>query len=236
MNPASPSNEGRPLNLNRVKICGCTRPAQSELIAAMGFGAVGYVLHPSSPRSTTPCRAIAMAQALPPFTQAFAVVVNAPLSEIRAIHEACPRLRFQLHGDETPEFCRALRKERIPWLKALRIKEDFSEALFEAFDCNQFLLDAHSPKSYGGTGIRLNWHRLETFCANRQIIVAGGLNANNVEEAWKTCRPAGLDLSSSLESEPGVKSVRKLNALRDRLLNPSSTQKTFPENRPDAGK
>jgi phosphoribosylanthranilate isomerase len=119
----------------------------------------------------------------------------------------------QLHGDESPEYCRGLNR-RI--YKAVALENDaMTAANFEPDVV--FLVDAHDPERFGGTGRTVNWDKAREIAATRNTILAGGLNAANVKLAVQAVRPYGVDVSSGVESSPGVKDPIRLRSFFEAL-------------------
>jgi len=124
----------------------------------------------------------------------------------------------QLHGEESPETCRAVER---PIIKAIRVRHDASSdqlrAIMERYDglVEHFLLDTHNSSVWGGTGESFNWRLARELSTDYSIFLAGGIDADNIERAVKTMRPFAIDLSSGVESAPGVKSFEKVDAFLD---------------------
>jgi phosphoribosylanthranilate isomerase len=190
-----------------VKVCGITRLEDAKAALAAGATALGFVLWPSSPRAVTPKQAGAIIAALPYGTNAVGVFVNQEAGEIdRAVHTA-GLTAVQLHGDETPALLASIHR---PVLRAVTL-EAGEAAIAEWPESVLLLVDAHDPVRRGGTGQVVDWSAAAALAAQRRVVLAGGLRAENVEEAIRAVRPFGLDVSSGVEDAPGVKSVEKLN-------------------------
>lgn len=195
-----------------VKICGLTRRPDAEAAAAAGASFGGVILAPGGRRTVAP-------EAVPRIFEGVAlrrvgVFVDASLDHLRAAVAAASLDVAQLHGDETPEYARALREGAaapIVW-KAVRPRDaaEFLAAVERfAGAADALLLDGWSPGAHGGTGTRFPW---EEVAAHRDrmpdglaLVVAGGLSPENVDRAVRLLRPAGVDVSSGVERSPGVK-------------------------------
>lgn len=195
-----------------VKICGITRLEDARYCAGAGAAMLGFIQHPESPRYITPRDARPIIDWLYGL-EAVGVFVNRSSDEINAAVEAAGFTMAQLHGTEAPEDCAAL---RVPVIKAFSVHHDASaeqlRALMEPYRdvVRYFLLDTHHTSLYGGTGESFNWRLARDLATEFPLILAGGLNAANIEEALSTIRPQGVDLSSSVEAAPGVKDFDKL--------------------------
>ena len=186
----------------RVKICGITN--QKDAFAALDAGAdaLGFVFYNGSPRNIAREDAARIIEQLPPFIQTVGLFVNESIGTINNIADLCGLDVIQLHGDETPQFCNSINRRVI---KALRIKDISSLEPLESFNVAGMLLDAWSPSEQGGTGRTFNWDIAEIASQKKQIILAGGLSPDNVTEAIRKVRPYAVDVSSGVESSPGVK-------------------------------
>jgi len=192
----------------RIKVCGITRLEDALAASRLGVDAVGFVFYAKSPRYITPDKAASIIRQLPPFVSAVGLFVNPSQDEIADVLKSVPLGVIQLHGDESPEFCKSQRR-RV--LKAISVgsKDDLKKA--SAYDC-PILLDAKAPQGvYGGTGTSFDWSLLEGFDHNHPLILAGGLNATNIEAALSHRQWFAVDVSSGVEVSPGIKDDTKLS-------------------------
>ena len=196
-----------------VKICGITRAEDARLAASLGATAIGFIFWPSSPRAISPLRARAIVDALPASVTTVGVFVNAGRDEIEAAADEANLQAVQLHGDETPDLARSLSRRVI---KAITLAGDIDERVNE-WPGTMLLLDAHDAAKRGGTGRVIDWDRAAAIARTHDIILAGGLGPGNVADAVARVRPAGIDVSSGVESSPGIKDPGKLRALFDAL-------------------
>ena len=196
-----------------VKICGITRVEDAEAAVALGANAVGFVFWPKSPRYVDPYRARAIVASLPPFVSAVGLFVNQPASHIADVASLVRLGVVQLHGDETPEDAAALGR---PVVRALSVHAAGHE--LDRWPARvMILLDAHDPDRRGGTGRTIDWDAAAAVAGRRRILLAGGLNPDNVAAAVDRVRPFGIDVSSGVERAPGVKDVGRLRALFENL-------------------
>lgn len=196
-----------------VKICGIRRAEDATLAAALGAAAIGFVFWPDSPRAIAPADARAIADALPPFVTRVGVFVDATPDEVRAVVAQAGLDVAQLHGDENPADYVAVGARLV---KTVTLEDDAALERARAQPLPVTLLvDAADRRRRGGTGQRANWDRARQLAAVRPIILAGGLRADNVGDALAHVEPAAIDVSSGVESAPGIKSRDRLAALFD---------------------
>lgn len=188
----------------RIKICGLTRPEDAAAAVAAGADALGVVLAPSK-RQVTLAQAAAVFADIPPLVARVGVFVDARADDV---WEAVARLGLtavQFHGDEAPETCETA---PVPVIKAIRVGRDFDPTDLERYRgvVSAFLLDAYVVGEQGGTGQAFGWRDVAgRLPAWAPVLLAGGLGADNVAEAIGVLRPYAVDVSSGVESAPGVK-------------------------------
>lgn len=194
----------------RVKICGITREQDALAAVAAGADAIGMVFYPPSPRHVTLEQAEAITRRLPPFVTVVGLFVNADAETIRESTRAGRVSLIQFHGQECPDYCA---EHGLPWMKAIRMKEglDLDKAAADYAAASALLLDAYRPGVPGGTGETFDWSRIPAHLAER-IVLAGGLNPDNVAEAVRTVRPYGVDVSGGVEAEKGIKDSARIAA------------------------
>ena len=202
----------------RVKICGLTTP--EAVAAAVGAGAryVGFVFFPASPRSLDAARARALALEVMPGVAKVGLVVDIEDDALDALLDDVPLDMLQLHGRETPERVAELRSRHgLPVMKAvgLRDEADLGEiARYEAV-ADQLLIDAKPPADArlpGGNAVPFDWRLIAGRAWKRPWMLAGGLSPDNVAEAVRRTGAIQLDVSSGVESAPGVKDPAKIRA------------------------
>lgn len=192
----------------RVKICGITCVEDGLAAAAAGADAIGLVFYPASPRAVSIAKAEAICAALPPFIARVGLFVDADPDQIVRVLAQVPLTLLQFHGNETPADCARFGR---PFLKALRMREetDVGDELVRFAQAQALLLDTYKAGTPGGTGERFDWRRVPPECAAR-IVLAGGLNPENVGRAVTQVRPYAVDVSGGVESAPGVKDWRRM--------------------------
>ncbi len=200
----------------RVKVCGITNLADAQAVVAAGADALGFVFYAKSPRCVTAETVAEIVAALPPFVTTVGLFVNAGQEVISSTMMTAGLDVAQLHGDETPADCRL-----APWrtIKALRVKN--ADSLHRAADypVSALLLDAWSDDAYGGTGKQFDWQLVQQLNSQCPVILAGGLNPDNVAAAIATAKPYAVDVSSGVELSPGRKDIEKVNKFIQQVRN-----------------
>lgn len=194
----------------RVKICGITKLDDALLATELGATTLGFVFWRKSPRVIDADLVAAISSQLPPHVSTVGVFVDQPVDEIREIAAAAKLSAVQLHGDEPLDYSRQLLQ---PVIKAVPVGERFVPESLDAIPTEiTVLLDAHDPIRRGGTGRTIDWTLARKAAARRPLFLSGGLTAENIQEAVTQVRPYGVDLSSGVESAPGVKDPDRLRA------------------------
>jgi phosphoribosylanthranilate isomerase len=193
-----------------VKICGITRIEDALTAARCGAHAIGLVFYRPSPRYVSPPQAGAIVRALPPFVTAVGLFVDTEPAEIRAVigEVGCQLLQF--HGNETPAFCGQF---GVPYVKALRMRAevDLLQYARSYGGAKGLLLDAYVQGLHGGTGTSFDWQLIPQSMP-LPVILSGGLNPENVTAAVCAVRPWAVDVSSGVESAPGIKDAARIAA------------------------
>ena len=198
-----------------VKICGITNREDALAASEGGAAALGFNFYPASPRYIPPEEAARISEVLPAGVWKVGVFVNASPDDIARIQRVVALDVAQLHGDEPPS---PLPSGIRVW-KAFRVDDSFGPSRMEPYHVEAFLLDAPS-EVYGGTGRTFDW--LKARHIGGKIILAGGLDETNVQEAIRAARPWGVDACSRLEIAPG----RKDRARMSRFLAAAMTERT----------
>jgi phosphoribosylanthranilate isomerase len=195
-----------------VKICGIRRTEDALLAAELGASAVGFVFWPASPRFLDPEDARSIVAALPPFVTTVGVFVDQDEAHVSAVARLLSLDVVQLHGHESPG-AYAGGGYRVIKSVAVGDGRDCLAAVAAVPERATVLLDAHDPIKRGGTGRTIDWGQAAAAAKIRPVILSGGLNADNIREAVDTVRPYAVDVSSGVESSPGVKDAGRLRAL-----------------------
>lgn len=196
----------------RVKVCGITNLQDALTCVTAGADMLGFNFYSRSPRYIEPDAARRIIEQLPSDTHCVGIFVNEENAEhIGRIADLTRVAAVQLHGDETPGYCRTL-KERFV-IKALRVGKDFTPEQAAQYETDAVLLDTFSSKAHGGTGQRFDWSiARETARFVPKLFLAGGLTPENVATAVTMVRPFAVDVCSSLESAPGKKNEDRVRA------------------------
>lgn len=200
----------------RVKMCGTTRIEDALAAVRFGVDALGFIFYAKSPRYVAPQQAAAIVASLPPFIDRVGVFVDAPLNEV--VQLARLGLSFvQLHGSETPEYCRELRKSlpECGIVKAFRVGAETCRDTFRPHELcvDAFLLDTYVKGARGGTGLVFDWTLIDKLGLTRPLILAGGLSPENVTLAIEAVHPYAIDINSGIEVQAGIKDHQRLQAL-----------------------
>lgn len=198
----------------KVKICGITSLADAQAAVSAGADAIGLVFYePSSRHLNDLGLASEIATEVGPFTQVVSLFVDAAPSYIERVLATVAVNCIQFHGAERATDCEAFAH---PYIKALRMKSglDVVEAASEFVGARGILLDTYVKGSPGGTGESFNWQRVPGELKN--VILAGGLNPSNVDEAVRVAKPYAVDVSGGVESSPGKKDSEKIKAFVER--------------------
>lgn len=195
----------------RIKFCGFTRPGDVRLACELGADAIGFVFARNSPRRIEPEEARAMRQALAPLVDAVALFMDNPVDEVREVVKQVRPSLLQFHGSEDDAFCRGF---GVPYVKAIPMGTELAEQHpanihMRYPSASGFLFDSHSIGTQGGSGEVFDWSRIPAG-VQKPFMLAGGLHAGNIFDAIIGTLPWGVDVSSGIESEPGLKDGEKM--------------------------
>jgi phosphoribosylanthranilate isomerase len=196
-----------------VKICGITRRDDAQAAVEAGASALGFVFWPGSPRAIDPYRARAIAATLPPFVTTVGVFVDQPADYVNGVAGLVHLGAVQLHGVEDRTYAAVMNR---PVVKAVALPSgrDTKTESVEGWPASVLLLlDAHDPVRKGGTGRTVDWTVAAHIARRRPVVLAGGLTADNVGAAIARVQPFGVDVSSGVESAPGIKDHGRIKAL-----------------------
>ncbi len=199
----------------RVKICGITRRQDAEFSIEQGADALGLVFYEPSPRAVTIAQAQQIITNLPPFVTLVGLFVNAESEFIRACISDLPLGMLQFHGDEETAFCEQF---PLPYMKAIRMREevDLEAEAVRFHSASALLLDSYQAGIPGGTGRVFDWSRIRRI--NRPIVLAGGLNPDNVAHAIEQVRPYAVDVSGGVEQAKGIKDKQKISDFMQEVM------------------
>ena len=195
-------------SLPRIKICGITRQADAQIAASLGVDAVGFVLA-ESPRRMEPHTVRQIRLSLPPFVRTVGVFVDEDPEFVSQIATFCGFDWVQLHGNESPDYCNVL---DFKPLKAIRVRDRQSIETMAAYKgcVAGFVLDTYVEGQHGGTGKTFDWALAKEAKQYGTVILSGGLTPEDVRQAIHLVSPHGVDVSSGVESAPGIKDHEKM--------------------------
>lgn len=194
----------------KVKICGITNAKDAALAIDYGADALGFIFYPPSRRYVSPEKAKKITAGLPPFIIKIGVFVDEQPENIRTIVNDCKLDGIQLHGSESPDFCRLFHgPTRV--IKSFRLKNKDSVNEISEYQADAFLLDSFHPTLKGGTGTTFDWElaiAAKKFTA--PVILSGGLTPENVSEAIRVVAPYAVDVAGGVEASAGKKDPGKM--------------------------
>jgi phosphoribosylanthranilate isomerase len=198
-----------------IKICGITSQADAQCAIQCGADSLGFNFYPGSKRYVDAQAIRGWIGELPPSICKVAILVNPGLAEAIRVSELSSIDALQLHGGESPEFCRALVEHGVRFTKAVPVTAESSLADIPSFATNTVVLDALTEEGFGGGGRTFPWTVARQFVdlhPGLRVILAGGLSPENVARAITEVRPFGVDVTSGVESSPGRKDRDRLRA------------------------
>lgn len=196
------------MNRTRIKICGITRQEDADVAVAAGADALGFVFYDPSPRNVSVEQAAEIIHGLPAFVTSTALFVNAEPEFVQRVIDETGIDLLQFHGDEDVVYCEQFSR---PYMKAIRMKPGVDVAA----ECQRYssaaavLLDAYRPGVPGGTGESFDWDRIPAEVRS-SIVLAGGLNPDNIRRAVETVCPFAVDVSGGVEASKGIKDKDKV--------------------------
>lgn len=203
-----PRSDGSP----QVKLCGFIEPEGLRAAVAAGADAIGLNFWPGSKRHVSPDTARAWFSNWQPAVTRVGVFVNPEPEQVLALWRGGLIEVAQLHGDEPPQFTRALLAEGVPVIRAFAFSGEESLGRALEHGTHYLLADAPAPGAYGGTGRTIDWEKLAAAIRERthvRLVLSGGLNPGNAAAAAAIVRPAMLDAASGVEVSPGIKDPDK---------------------------
>ena len=193
----------------RIKICGITDTSAALVASSAGADALGLNFYKPSPRFLEIDQALAIRHSLPPFVTSVAVMVNPNADYVREIIDRVQVDLLQFHGEEEDEYCASFGR---PYIKAIRVSKsaDLNSEENRYPRSSGVLLDTHIEDLYGGSGTAFDWNKAQ-YNGHKPVILAGGLNPENVSQALSVAQPFGVDVCSGVETE-GKKDPEKITA------------------------
>jgi phosphoribosylanthranilate isomerase len=199
--------------VTQVKICGITNEEDALCAAKLGATALGFIFYLHSPRNIKPADARKIVSAMPAELVKVGVFVNEKAAQIKRVMKYCALDMIQLHGDESPAYCRHFPAYQV--IKAVELKNDDDFNYASSYDVAAILVDSRHAGLYGGTGKKANWELACRIKNKKPLILSGGLSEENIAAAIKAVMPDALDINSGVESGPGKKDHAKLARIFD---------------------
>ena len=194
-----------------IKICGITGIEDALHAAACGANALGFIFYRQSPRYIDPATAAGIIARLPGAICKIGVFVNEAAETVKQTAAACGLDLIQLHGDETVDYCEGFHPDVL--IKALPLETEKDLQRASLYPVRALLVDARSAGRYGGTGKQASWELAARLAKDKPLILAGGLNSENIAAAMRTVRPRAVDINSGVEEAPGKKNAEKVKEI-----------------------
>jgi phosphoribosylanthranilate isomerase len=194
-----------------IKICGITNYEDACLAATSGADAIGFIFHPPSPRYVAPETVKKIIEELPYAVITVGVFVNLDVEEVKRIMTLCSLDMLQLHGAESPAFCRQFPRSQV--IKSIALRTEADLAPLKEYQVKALLVDAFDPQRHGGTGEKADWALAARVKEHYPLILAGGLSLANIQEAIKAVSPDAVDVNSGVEIAPGKKDHKKVKEI-----------------------
>ena len=207
------------MNSPQIKICGLTDVGQALACAELGADAIGLVFFPQSPRNVSVETARAISDALPKHVTPTGVFVNESFEGILEKAEHCGLKAVQLHGDESPELVLKLMNQGLRVIKVLYMESEPHVRDIERYDPSAFLVECAKGVLPGGNALAWNFRNVRNIKTEKPLIIAGGLDPDNIADAVLSALPDAVDVSSGVESVPGQKDLAKVASFITRVRN-----------------
>ena len=199
------------MSFTRVKICGITRLEDAQAVVEAGADAIGLVFYAKSPRNVEIDQAAEISRSIPPFITRVALFKDADAAFVETVLQSVEVDLLQFHGSESSSYCERF---GLPYIKAIGMKGPECDAAYMATRTGEFstakamLLDGHAPGEDGGSGESFDWSSIGNI--DKPVILAGGITPDNVAQAIDIAHPFAVDVSSGVESAPGIKDREKI--------------------------
>ena len=194
-----------------IKICGITNMEDAVMAFAYGADALGFIFYEKSPRYVSPETAMRFIRNLPDDISKVGVFVNHDSHAVREIYDFCGLDLIQLHGDESPAYCREFPQSIL--IKAISPRSEEDLGIVKQYSVKAIMIDARESQLYGGTGKRSNWELAAKLKEMHPLVLSGGLNPGNILSAIKTVSPHAVDVNSGVELSPGKKDPKKVQSM-----------------------
>ena len=211
----------------QIKICGITSLKDARHAAGAGADALGFIFYPQSPRYVSPAAAREIITRLPQHICRVGVFVNEEESVVRKTVARCRLDMIQLHGDETPDYCRSVAAPEA-LIKALPLRQEEDLRRAALYPVAAILVDSRDGSLYGGTGKQAAWELAARLRETRPLVLAGGLHRDNIRTALGAVRPRAVDINSGVETAPGKKDPDKVTEIIRLIREAEATEPAAP--------
>jgi phosphoribosylanthranilate isomerase len=194
-----------------IKICGITTMEDAAMAYAYGADALGFIFYEKSPRHVSPETAMGIIRNLPEDISKVGVFVNHDVGAVKEIYDFCGLDLIQLHGNESPAYCRKFSESVL--IKAISPANDEDLEAVKLYSVKAIIIDSRESGLYGGSGKICNWELAAKLKEMHPLILSGGLKAGNIGEAIRTVSPQAVDVNSGVELAPGKKDPRKVQKM-----------------------
>lgn len=208
-----------------IKICGMKSVEDALCAASAGANAIGFIFHKMSLRYLSPPKAREIIGHLPSEIVKVGVFVNENPDEIKRIIDLCGLDLIQLHGDESPRYCALFGPSLV--IKAVFLRTEDDLLSLGRYRVRAFLADARDKDRYGGTGKKSDWTLAAKAAENYSLVLAGGLNEENIAGAIKAVSPRAVDINSGIEISPGVKDHERMRRIIAVAKNTQTANREF---------
>jgi phosphoribosylanthranilate isomerase len=210
-----------------IKICGITNMEDAVMAFAYGADALGFIFYEKSLRYVSPETAMRIIRNLPDDISKVGVFVNHDIHAVRQIYEFCGLDLIQLHGDESPAYCREFSQSIL--IKAISPRNEEDLGIVKRYGVKAVIIDARESGLYGGTGKKSNWELAAKLKEMHLLVLSGGLNAGNILEGIRTVSPHAVDVNSGVELSPGKKDPKQVQSMIETVhaAGETSTTKIF---------
>jgi phosphoribosylanthranilate isomerase len=200
----------------RIKVCGITGVEDARSAVAAGADGLGFIFVSESPRLVDPEMVRTITGDLPPFVDSIGVFVDEDIKVVEELINYCRLKLVQLHGSESPEYCKEI---SCPVIKSFAVHEGTESSILAEYAevASGFLLDTYHKDMAGGTGKVFDWNLVKKIRPPGPVILAGGLTPENVGEAILQVKPFAVDVNSGVEYQPGRKNIDKLKTFADEV-------------------
>ncbi|MGA2330936.1 MAG: phosphoribosylanthranilate isomerase [Syntrophales bacterium] len=194
-----------------IKICGITNMEDAVMAFAYGADALGFIFYEKSPRYVSPETVMRVIRNLPDDISKVGVFVNHDIHAVREIYDFCGLDLIQLHGDESPAYCREFPQSIL--IKAISPRSVEDLGIVKQYGVKAIMIDARESGLYGGTGNKSNWELAAKLKEMHPLVLSGGLNPGNILSAIRTVSPHAVDVNSGVELSPGEKDPKKVQSI-----------------------